>query len=48
MQPPDPALDARHGTWWAPRVVLGHALEGIDADPAEATQHLTFALRPHG
>jgi len=48
VQPPDPALDARHGTWWAPRVVLGHALEGIDADPAEATQHLTFVLRPQG
>lgn len=47
-QPGDPALDARYGTWWAPRVVLGHSLEGIDADPAEANQQLTFVRRAQG
>ncbi len=41
----DPVLDARYGTWWAPRVVLGVALEGIDADPAESRQALTFVRR---
>lgn len=44
-QPADPALDARYGTWWAPRVVLGVALESIDADPAEADHALTFVRR---
>lgn len=44
-QPPDAALDARYGTWWAPGVVLGVGLEGIDTDPAESTQALTFVQR---
>lgn len=44
-QPPDPALDARYGIWWAPRVVLGVALEGVDTDPAESDQRLTFVNR---
>ena len=44
-QPPDAALDARYGAWWAPRVVLGVGLEGIDSDPAESTQALTFVQR---
>lgn len=45
VQPADPALDARYGTWWAPRVTLRHALRGIDVQPAEAPQHLTFVRR---
>lgn len=44
-RPPDAALDARYGTWWAPRVTLRHALEGIDDVPAESRQVLTFVLR---
>ena len=44
-QPADPALDARYGRWWAPRTTLRHGLRGIDADPAESTQHPTFVRR---
>ncbi len=44
-QLPDATLDARYGSWWAPRVVLGVGLEGIDTDPAESTQALTFVQR---
>lgn len=44
-QADDPALDARYGTWWGPRVVLGVALQGIDTDPAESEQALTFVRR---
>lgn len=44
-QPPDPALDARYGTWWAPRVVHGVALDGVDDNPAESDQALTFVRR---
>jgi len=44
-QPPDAVLDARYGTWWGPRVVLRVALEGVDDDPAESEQALTFVQR---
>ena len=45
VQRADPRLRRRYGTWWAPKVTLRHALQGIDADPSESTQHLTFVRR---
>ena len=41
----DVRLAKRYGTWWAPRVTLRHALKGIDDEPSESTQHLTFVQR---
>ena len=45
VQRADPRLTERYGTWWAPEVVLRHALKGIDDDPVESAQHLTFVRR---
>jgi len=45
VQRADRTLDARYGTWWAPQVTLLHALKGIDEDPSESPQHLTFVER---
>ncbi|MEX2289745.1 MAG: hypothetical protein WD794_05390 [Mycobacteriales bacterium] len=47
QQPSDSRLDRRYGRdrWWAPEVILEYALEGYDARPTAAEQHLTFVLR---
>jgi hypothetical protein len=39
------ALDALHGTWWAPEVTLRYALAGFDRSPTVQQQALTFVLR---
>jgi hypothetical protein len=46
-RPADPVLDERYGRgkWWAPDVVLRHALEGFDEHPDRDEQHLTFVHR---
>lgn len=41
----DAQLDAAHGTWWAPDVVLHYALRGFDRTPTAQPQALTFVQR---
>lgn len=46
-RPSDAVLDRRYGDdrWWAPDVVLEHALATYDTRPTADPQHLTFVLR---
>lgn len=44
-EPGDPALDARYGTWWAPRVVLRYRYSHVGPGATTEVQHLTFVER---
>ncbi len=47
QRPGDAVLDREHGVgrWWAPDVVLEHALAGYDERPTADAQYLTFVQR---